>query len=193
MRKKFFAAIISFIIFMTAFPKIYVFADSINYIDENGNSKSANATQITSSTTILSGWFYMSGTISTATRFEVNGSAHLILCDGCNLTCNGIHVKEGNNLSIYGQSAKSGILNATDNDCHAAIGGNAGANNGPITINGGTIKAVGRWGAGIGGGGFGGKGSNIKINDGIITFSISRLAKIRTSKLSCSGDDFPII
>ena len=103
------------------------------------------------------------------------GDVNLILADGAKLTATGDATQagicvsgKGNSLTIYGQTYQSGKLEAEVN-AGAGIGGNGeGGEGSNITINGGIIKAVSYRGAGIGGGSFG-NGSNITINGGTVT------------------------
>lgn len=129
-------------------------------------------------------WYVVNGDVTigsadTVQRVTVNGNVHLILTDGCNLIVNGgIGVDLDSSLTIYGQTAGTGALEARNvGDRNAGIGGGYGGNfsGGAITINGGTITATGGYaGAGIGGGGVStsgylyDKGGPIIINGGTI-------------------------
>ncbi|MDO4289721.1 MAG: hypothetical protein Q4C41_00630 [Eggerthellaceae bacterium] len=117
--------------------------------------------------------FIAEGNVTIDARVEVWGDVHLTLADGANLICTGgIHVGEGNSLTIDGQANNTGTLTATDKDNNAGIGGNAFANSGTVTINGGTVNAKGgASGAGLGGGVSGEEdpGScSVIINGGIV-------------------------
>ncbi|MCQ2530733.1 MAG: InlB B-repeat-containing protein [Lachnospiraceae bacterium] len=130
----------------------------ISYIDENGETKSTTLyDEFTPDMTFVSsGWYFVEDTITISDRIEITGDVHLILADGCEFTAEkGILVPEGKSLTVYGQSTgkQVGILSATDEYSNAAIGGNQYENSGVITINGGSIRAVASYGAGIGGGG----------------------------------------
>ena len=125
-----------------------------------------NPTFVTGSTTTLGAdntetWYSVNNNVTVSSRITVNGTVHLILCDGKTLTANGgIAVSAGNALYIYSQSAGMGQLtaNATGLNGSAGIGG--GSSVGNITIHGGNITATGGdWSAGIGGGTNGGGGS----------------------------------
>lgn len=164
-------------------------ADGVSYLDASGNLQTcATATEVTAeylagkSYTLSAGWYVVQdtvtiGTAETPQRITVSGDVHLILADGCDFTVNGgIGVKEGNSLTIYGQSAGTGTLTATgqegNNYGSAGIGGTGSNRGGTITINGGTINATGGTsktygGAGIGGGG-GYNGGDITINGGTV-------------------------
>ena len=165
-------------------------ASTISYLDESGNIKTCeSATLVTSEDTAwgTSGndtWYVVNGDVTigsadTVQRVTVNGNVHLILTDGCNLIVNGgIGVGLDSSLTIYGQTAGTGALEARNvGERNAGIGGGYGGNfsGGAITINGGTITATGGYaGAGIGGGGVSAsgylydKGGPIIINGGTI-------------------------
>lgn len=163
---------------------------SISYLDKDGNTQNCeSATEVTSEDTSwgTSGndtWYVVNGDVTIGSaeaiqRVTVYGNVHLILTDGCNLIVNGgIGVGLDSSLTIYGQTAGTGALEARNvGDRNAGIGGGNGGNfsGGAITINGGTITATGgNAGAGIGGGGVSGsgylydKGGPIIINGGTI-------------------------
>ena len=135
--------------------------------------QSAEATVIEASTRELtSGWYIVSGDVSIPDRIEISGDVHLILADGAQLNAGlGIHVKEGNSLTIWGQSAEyesNGLLSAYSDNDQAGIGGNRDESSGQITINGGRIYAYGgnNDGAGIGGGNAG--NGYVTVNGGEI-------------------------
>ncbi|MDD4803535.1 MAG: Ig-like domain-containing protein, partial [Syntrophomonas sp.] len=151
----------------------------INYIDENGETKSIgynNVTKITSSSAILNnGWYFVDSNITRSDTITVNGNVHLILADNSSLTVipfkTGINVSENNSLTIYAQSDgdKAGSLNVISPTFATGIGGAEGGSGGNVTINGGIVRATGgSWSAGIGGGAEG-SGGNITINGGIVT------------------------
>lgn len=169
--------------------------DSITYCycDENGQNWTTetcdSATEVTSEdtswgTSDTDAWYVVNGDVTIGSeeaiqRVTVNGNVHLILTDGCNLIVNGgIGVGLDSSLTIYGQTAGTGALEARNvAERNAGIGGGYGGNfsGGAITINGGTITATGGYaGAGIGGGGVSGsgylydKGGPIIINGGTI-------------------------
>jgi len=117
-----------------------------------------------------------------------NGAKLTLILEGVSIlkalyNCAGLQVPEGTMLSIGGTgslTANGGPL-LTSTTIYGFIGGagiGGGCNSGfgesagTITINSGTITAIGQGGAGIGGGGSligtGGDGGNITINDGTI-------------------------
>ena len=156
---------------------------STTYIDENGEAQEVDAIEVRNSFIPVT-W----GVANTTTWYIVNDAnvrlaagaicksdVRLILADGAVLTATGeqnhagIEVSGGNSLTIYGQTAQTGKLEANGGEFAAGIGGGDKANGSNITINGGTVTANGGWlAAGIGGGNRG-AGSNITINGGTIT------------------------
>ena len=151
--------------------------DNVAYIDATGVLQHKDGvTEITNSTTTLSGWCVVNSTVTTGT-LTCSGEVHLILADGAKLTATGgtsdagIQISgTGNSLTIYGQAAQSGQLIATGGDAGGAgIGGKRTEYGSNITINGGIITATSAGlAAGIGGG-YNGNGSNITINGGTVT------------------------
>ena len=133
---------------------------------------------VTDSTTSLSGWRVVEGTIKIDHAVTVSGSANLLLKDGCELTVDGgIRVESGSSLNIYAQSVgrDTGRLNAYGGAYEAGIGGGRGQNCGTVAIHGGKVNAVsGYTGAGIGGGGpedstwRAGNGGTVTIYGGVV-------------------------
>ena len=168
MRSNFSAFVYSILAFaLIAFSGVPAFAaDSVEYVersvDANGNvvSQTRTATKYTQVTSTTknwqdSNWYCAMGKISINSKVTVSGDVHLILKKGCTLTATeGIHVREGSSLTIYGQPDGDGKLIATGYSGQAGIGGSNGdPHNAPITItiHGGNIQATGGGGgAGIG-------------------------------------------
>lgn len=114
-------------------------------------------------------WYVVNEVAEIGERVEVSGAVNLVLCDGATLTAEkGIHVTGENSLTIYGQEAGDGKINAKSERAQAAIGGNSDEPGGILTINGGTIDVKGGVDAAGIGGGFGsnGTGGYITINNG---------------------------
>lgn len=114
-------------------------------------------------------WYVVNEDAEIDERVEVSGTVNLVLCDGVTLTVEkGIHVTGENSLTIYGQEARDGRIDATAIEEQAAIGGNSDEPGGILTINGGTIDVKGGVDAAGIGGGFGsnGTGGYITINNG---------------------------
>ena len=155
------------------------FAESVDtsyYCDENGVRCDIPQEMVVveDETTSWNGeggeaWYVVNEDAEISERVEVSGAVNLVLCDGVTLTAEkGIHVTGENSLTIYGQEAGDGKINAKSERVQAAIGGNSEEPGGILTINGGTIDANGGVNAAGIGGGFGGKGTagNITINNG---------------------------
>lgn len=151
-------------------------ADTSNFCDENGVRYDIPQEMVVveDETTSWNGeggeaWYVVNEDAEISERVEVSGAVNLVLCDGVTLTAEkGIHVTGENSLTIYGQEAGDGKINAKSERVQAAIGGNSDEPGGILTINGGTIDANGGVNAAGIGGGFGGKGTagNITINSG---------------------------
>ena len=155
------------------------FAESVDtsyYCDENGVRYDIPQEMIVVGDETISwngeggeAWYVVNEVAEIGERVEVSGAVNLVLCDGATLTAEkGIHVTGGNSLTIYGQEAGDGKIEATAIKDQAAIGGNIDEPGGILTINGGTIDANGGVNAAGIGGGFGGKGTggNVTINSG---------------------------
>ena len=121
---------------------------SIPYIDADGNTAyCTNFTVLTGSTsTVTLGsdgvttWYVVNSDVEYINK-QINlvGDVNLILCDGKTMTSNGgsaSAIMGGNSLTIYGQTAGTGTLKTFCGE-GSAICSNA------ITINGGTVNAIG--------------------------------------------------
>lgn len=83
------------------------------YVDENGQAQSANAKPLTGDTTTLeSGWYYVTGTVKINQSLLISGDVKIILADGAHLEvitdapgAAGIQVETGNSLTVYAQSS----------------------------------------------------------------------------------------
>ena len=102
--------------------------------------------------TDLSGYYYVTGNVTTSDILYATGDVHLILCDGASLTANCI-VSDDNEVHIYGQLAGTGQFNATDPETgYPGIGSHSKYGKG-VYISGGVITVEGASDcAGIGGG-----------------------------------------
>ena len=162
-----------------------------SYVDASGNAMpQVECEAISSETTTLgTGWYVAKGEVSVNHTITVDGDAKLILADNCSMSVTGSSSKAGicvavdgsvtNSLTIYCQSAGTGILIATGNGGGAGIGGNDRggstgtglADCGKVTVYGGVIEATGgtSGGAGIGGGDWGGSGGTVTIYNGTVT------------------------
>ena len=91
---------------------------SVTYMDENGQTQTVNATQITSDNLRMYSdrWYYVSGTVDVSAPLRLmteNGTHNLILCDGATLTVSQISQYNSKyaKLKVYGQSGGTGKLN----------------------------------------------------------------------------------
>lgn len=146
---------------------------STTYIDEKGVSQNIDADVVTDATDAPvtwgtageTSWYVVTGKDVKLSQGSIcAGHVNLILADGAKLTATGDAIQagicvsgRGNSLTIYGQTYQSGKLEAKV-DAGAGIGGGSFGNGSNITINGGTVTAIGFEGDGIGGGvnGYGG-------------------------------------
>ena len=133
------------------------------------------ATTITASATTWSnGEYLLNGDVTISSRIEVSGAVTLTLTRGTLTAPKGIHVAEGNSLTINGTSGTlliNGLDSDNDDDNHfAGIGGNWSEACGAIVINGGsvTVTSGGFGGPGIGNGPNVSSGGSITINGGRI-------------------------
>ena len=153
-------------------------------------TETVNAIEVTSSDTPVTWgeadketWYVVTGEDVQLSQGAIcKGNVNLILADGAKLTATGINddtnkiytpgiqvSNDGSLLTIYGQTAQSGQLEANGGTSGAGIGGGLRGDGSYITINGGTVTANGgETGAGIGGG-ENGDGSYITINGGTVT------------------------
>ena len=132
--------------------------------------------------TLKDGWYVVDKNVTfEKNRLTVLGDVHLILRDGCTLTCKyGIRtatqVDPNTSLSIYAEDRGTGLLHCevnydrrTTESFYAGIGGNRDEDGCKITVYGGEVKAVGAiQGAAIGGG-TGGSLLGFTMYDGTVT------------------------
>ena len=139
--------------------------------------------------------YVVKGSVVNEGVITVNGTEDdptcLILCDGASLEVNGIIVNGGYGLVICGQEKGTGELlsDADGNGGNPGIGGEAWSFEGcgAITINGGTVTAIGDWaGAGIGGG-EGEDGGAITINGGKVT-AVGNVGNGGSMAIGCGAD-----
>lgn len=134
-----------------------------------------NYTHVTSSTTTFEDgkWYVVTESVNNDNRITVQGTAHLVLCDGVTMSQEaGFGVTSGNTLNIYGQSEGTGQMFANSTGRYASIGGNSDNSNcGTVNIHGGEIYcSSSAYGAGIGGG-QGGNGGTVTIFGGKVNTS----------------------
>ena len=94
------------------------------------------------------GWYVLSSDVTYTPRLRINGTVHIILCDGYTLDAtNGIYVADDSTLNIYSQSGGTGTVNASTVDhnvlpvYNSAIGSNYDEDCGTVNIYGGRITA----------------------------------------------------
>lgn len=128
--KKPVSVLLSFIMILSVFAIVPVSAsalDGVSYVDENGETQTANGvTEVTGDTdTFNAGWYAVTSVIDNNYRITCNGDVHLILCDDARLTVTfGVKVNAGSSLTIYGQSKGNGKLEliGSGRDENAALG-----------------------------------------------------------------------
>lgn len=178
MERKILGLLLGGLLLLAAFP-LSAFAEegvSYRYYDEASQSwaeGTVSAEAITSGSTAWgsNNWYVAKGEIEVNGRVNIQGTANLILADGCKLGVKGgIRLQAGNTLNIYAQNAGTGALSiqgAASNN--AGIGGNNGENGGTLSIYGGVLNVAGGFDASGIGGGRDGNGGTIRIYDGTIT------------------------
>ena len=132
---------------------------SIPYIDADGNMAYCTGFTVIDGNSGNAGWYVVKGNV-TKDDGDINftGEAHIILADGASLTLSNGSFQGYSHLTIYGQAAGTGTLNATKTDGS----GIKTMNGGNLTINGGIINATGGVRAiDVGG--------NLVINGGTVT------------------------
>jgi len=115
---------------------------SISYVDEKGENATHDAIALDGTETTLSaGWYFVGKDINYTDKITLTGDVNIILADGKTMSVApttadyGIDGSSDGSLTIYGQSAQSGALTAT-NDIGIYT-------DGTVTINGGTVIANG--------------------------------------------------
>lgn len=126
---------------------------TVYYMDENGESRTCDTyTVLMDGMTAWNDRLYVvNGDITISSRIPCTGDVRLILLDGCKLTAKaGIQVAgEKNGLTVYAggltkEIMQTGALYAEAKENRAAIGGDSSEDANNITINGGTITAIGK-------------------------------------------------
>ena len=110
-----------------------------------------------------SGWYVVTTNVNISGRLYFDGAAHLILCDGATLAVTNAYGSaiQAGNLAIYGQTNGTGTVTANGTN-----GAGISAADFSVTINGGTVTAIG--GTDIGGTGINAHYS-VTINGGTVT------------------------
>nr|MCR4563364.1 InlB B-repeat-containing protein [Clostridiales bacterium] len=134
--------------------------DFVEYYDGFGNRMACtNYTVLTDASTVYlndGGWYVVNADTTITRAINVNGTSHIILCDGVTLRAQNIAVGASGAVYIYGQKENTGafrsVLPASGTGNFAGIGGSGNNDTGEIHILGGKITAHGYNGAaGIGG------------------------------------------
>ena len=160
----------------------YLEWDAVNGTLTNATVAAGEWTLVTDETrTLGDGWYVVAYDVAlpVGSNIVVNGSAHLILCDGARLSVTGgydqaaIEVSRTdavtNSLAIYGQAECTGRLTAQGGDRAAVIGTGFYGDFGAVTINGGTVTLTGGWSCPAIGNGWWGQGGAVTINAGRVT------------------------
>ncbi len=175
----------------------------IAYIDEDGYERITDSIPSTlpNNGTADSGWYAVAPGTTMLDQLNINGTVHLILCDGADLQISkGVKIPNGKTLMIYAQSRDEdtmGQLVATG-DQSAGI---YVAPGGELYINGGKINATGtrentfyNEASGIGGDPNSKNFGRIVINDGVVSGTASNSADVacgigrgQGSSGECSG------
>lgn len=117
-----FTKLLALILVLCMMPCVTVYANEVDYIDENGNSQKVNATALTGNeTTLAEGWYVVNSSITFdhTITLGTNADVRIILADGATMTINaqdkGIstNASELGHLYIYGQSGNTGTLKIT--------------------------------------------------------------------------------
>ena len=155
----------------------------VEYIDVDGSLQHHECGELTGNeTTIASGWYVVRNNLNYTSWLHCDGDLNLILCDGVEVTCHdGLSSSNGGSITIYGQSAGTGILNVNSSSY------SLNANN-YIIINGGVINAT------CTGDDYGDAAVNanngIIINGGTVTADGGQGYAVSTQKFFFNGGDF---
>jgi len=175
-RKRFFCLLLTAAVVFTMFPAAALAGTATQYIDQNGEAQTADATPIDGTTSALTdGWYVVSGSVTHSGTITVTGDVNLILADDSSLTVTGDDTEAGidvtgGSLTIYGQTKGNGRLTATGTGGGAGIGsGKDAAAGGTVNIAGGTVSATGNGGGPGLGGGSGSAGCLVNIRGGVVT------------------------
>ena len=132
----------------------------VEYYDGFGNRLACTSyTVLTDATSVYlndGGWYVVNANTTITRAINVNGTSHIILCDGVTLRAQSITVGASGAVYIYGQKENTGIFRnippTSGTTALAGIGGSGNDAAGEIHILGGKIYATGyNGGAGIGG------------------------------------------
>ena len=183
MNKRFFAAILALALALALLPGTALAATQTNvpYMKLGVPETCPSATVVGNVVAPwYSGWYVVNGAVTVSARIDISGDVHLILADGAVLTAaQGSHLqRSGSRLSVYGQSAGTGRLDAAADLGTGASIGCDGTNCGTLTLYGGNVTATSSSNniAGFGGGyagSSGGNGGTLTVYGGTFTASNS--------------------
>ena len=116
----------------------------VHYIDASGSLSHQYVNMYAGQTRLYAGWYFVSGTHTLPWRVVVTGDVRIILADGAHFDVSngGIQV-DGGSLTIYAQSTGSNMGRLTADGSRSSWSGMSGIGGGRVTINGGTITAIG--------------------------------------------------
>ena len=104
----------------------------VEYIDENGNTQTAEAIPVTNDTTeLIEGWYYVEGSVVLQSDTPIYGDVKLIMCDGASM-----------NLDEYSELGIDSATEETSLSVYCAPGKNIGELN-PGYINVETLNMIG--------------------------------------------------
>ncbi len=119
-------------------------AETFNYLDASGASRSHDATPVTGSSLGTNGsetWYVVNSDVELTSGLDICGTVHLILADNKTLSVpssvSGIYMYENSSLTIYSQSLGSDMGKLVINSSYPIY---IGANS--LTINGGDISVT---------------------------------------------------
>lgn len=152
----------------------------VSFVDENGDPMNETCEVFTNTMRYLDApWYVVTNNVTLTETLTIEGNVNLVLEDGAKLTVttlgssndSAVHIPYGSSLTIYGQTDGTGELNTYGNTGHGCgIGGTYQGTGGTLTINGGTVIALGGGSGGAGiGSGFGGSFGAVTINAGTVT------------------------
>lgn len=164
--KQFITFLIALVAMTVSTTSAWAQTKEITYLDydrypyNNAFSEASHdATKITSSSTSLSGWYYVEGNVEINSEVTLTGHTYLILCDDATLTIDLSLVISSvyKDLTIYAQSSGSHAGKINFNNSNGCI-----RNIGNLTINGGMISATSGGREVI-------KCKNLTVNGGVVT------------------------
>ena len=112
---------------------------TVSYVKADGTTGSVDAIPLTGggATALAGGWYVAQGEVNYTGCVTLSGDAHLILCDGAEMSVDGsgISLECNGALTIYGQSGGTGTLTLKSNQTTISVIGN-------LTICSGSVSAT---------------------------------------------------